>query len=541
VAAVALRPSVQVRKFTAPSFRLQQSQKPPSGSAEADAERYAEEEEEGVEYAEEDYDDVPYEFNPTPFVPPANSPAGFLAELRSFAAKFPTHEAEDLVQELPLRFSGDPEAVLTGQRRVVSASSAFSFACTGCGACCRTFPNDVMLDTHDVWLLSRAAGAAGGLKSTTDLHAQFPKAFNQQLGLFESGDHPSEDTVRKMAPVMFLRSKRVKQVASRTKAERIEERCWFAVQGDKTEVELADEAPHADDDGNTTRPPVVKPPSRKATWSNTPEPGLRCSLGKDNMPTACALYPLGELYNGPAATAATETGTATGGEGKENTNTNNTQYYTLDVTNCEGTRALPTEGLPFNPHTTVAAYAERNGLPQRRIEWEWFERTLVQPIATKGWMSYDPYPEQRAALTINFRHRLTTAITELWYDFDSLDLTPTLSEVVAPSAAAAAVGVQPKVITTRAFPDWPAARDAILNGTQLIMEATETYMRECGPEPEVAVQLAAESKWLDTLQSAGIFKRAALQPKEEPEPNEDQQHERSVRARDLKAQRFGPH
>jgi hypothetical protein len=72
------------------------------------------------------------------------------------------------------------------------------------------------------------------------------------------------------------------------------------------------------------------------------------------------------------------------------------------------------------------------------------------------------------------------------------------------------------------------------------MEATETYMRECGPDPEVSVQLAAESKWLDTLQSAGIFKRAALQPKEEPEPNEDQQHERSVRARDMKAQRFGP-
>jgi len=479
---------------------------------------------------------------PEPFNPPANNPAGFLAELRSFATRFPQHEADELVQELPLAFSGDAGAVLSGQRRVVSADSQFSFACTGCGSCCRSYPNDVMLDVHDVWLLSRSptGGEGGPMRSTTAMHLQYPRAFNRQLGLFESAPHVNIDTARKMAPVLFLRSKRVKQVAARSKTERIEERCWFAKQSDKDgSIELdEDEAPFAEEDGNDTRPPVVKPPSRNAGKLNgLGEPGLRCSLGKDNMPTSCALYPLGELYNGPAGdaaataapAAATDASGASGEPKAAESSAATTQYYTLDVTNCEGTRALTGPG-GADPTTTVAAYAERNGLPARRVEWEWFERTLARPLASQGWMSFEPLPSERAALTFEFRHMLTAIVSDLWYDFDSLDLTPSVSEVEALSAAAVAVGVQPKVSVKRAFPDWPSARAAILQGTEVIARATEEYMRACGPAPSLEVQLTAERQWMETVRGAGLFKRKALRPREPliaPKKSEAVKHDKA--------------
>lgn len=460
---------------------------------------------------------------PASFDPPAGDPAAFLAELKSFAARHPRHRAEELSSLLPLSFSGDAALLLSGERRVVTSTSEFDFACTGCGACCRSYPNDVMLDPHDVWLVSRAAAA--GLGSTSDMHRQFPRAFQTQLGIFEAAPHLVEEKVRssaatgnaplaslhKLAPVLFLRTKRVKQTSKQTGAVRVEERCWFSYSAEKTQV------PMEEDDVNEAvsvsgEPGVVRPPTRKTPAGNSTA-GLRCRLGPAHQPTACALYPLGELYTsdsaglGPAAVPTADSSVT----GSSPPIPSAAKYYSLDVTNCEGTHVRSTAST----RTTVAGYEERNGLVGRRKEWEWFERELARPFAARGWLTLQPDSaalpaSAAAALTPDFRDRLTDALFAVWYDFDSLECAPSVvSDPDAASAKGAAAPSDPR------FPDWPAARAAITAATQRITEATEAYMAECDRNADAndaeQKRAEAEMRWLARLREQGLFKRKVSQ------------------------------
>lgn len=75
-------------------------------------------------------------------------------------------------------------------------------------------------------------------------------------------------------------------------------------------------------------------------------PRVVCGLGVEHMPTACALYPLGEVWNPPAPSLS---------------------FYSLDSEErCEGTLEPVV--------TSTRQYSDRNNLAYRRSQWEWFQR-----------------------------------------------------------------------------------------------------------------------------------------------------------------------
>ena len=183
---------------------------------------------------------------------------------------------------------------------MVQRDDTFNFSCTACGSCCRIYPADVMLDPHDLYLISRSESLqtrkwrkAKDVKdpsrprTTGWLFARYHYAFTFEMGLFERNQQISElapDSYAKLAPVCFL------------SPDNQAHKCWFA---DSSVNDI--DAFKVDEEG--------KPIKRG------PRTGLRCSLGRENQPMPCASYPLGELY-------------------EDGTN----QFWSLDDSNCEGTR-----------------------------------------------------------------------------------------------------------------------------------------------------------------------------------------------------------
>jgi hypothetical protein len=331
-----------------------------------------------------------------------------------------------------------------------------------------------MLDSHDCFLISRATGA--GMNSTTEMHKRFPRAFRSQLGIWESAEHLVTESnlpkghsaalvlsSHKLAPVLFLSTKKVKQISTRSGGSRVEERCWFSTPADKMQVQLdEDSIPAAESSSNST---VARPPRNVSSRTTA---GLRCTLGPAHQPTACALYPLGELYSTPVGTSSSAS----------------SRYYSLDVSHCEGTRAISTvDGS--SARGTVAQYEERNGLAQRRLEWEHFEREVARPIAARGWLAFEPDPALAHALTADFQQRLAASLACVWFDFDSLQCAP-----------------PPQL----RFPDWASARSAITAATREISDATDEYVRECS-QGSNTLRLAAEERWTVRLRQRGCLKR----------------------------------
>ena len=455
-----------------------------------------------------------------PFNPPANSPAAFLAELKSFAARHPRTDPGELSALLPLSFSGDASLLLDGKRRVVSADSTFEFGCTGCGSCCRTYPNDVMLDPHDLFLMSRSQEA--GVDSTTALHKAYPKAFQRALGIWEAGEHIVPDggggrssaglgSVHKLAPVLFLRTKKVKVVSKNGGASKVEERCWFSYPAAKYPVELVAEEARTDDN-NSGEIKRAQAPQRKDSPAAA-SASLRCQLGSKHQPTACALYPLGELYSDRGGGAPLDsTATASASDPAAAAEPARAVYYTLDTTNCEGTRAVPSP----TTSTSVRAYAQRNELPARRAEWEWFSRRIAEPLAAAGWMSLaEPSPRRplrgssassgnhpnTAGLDESFRDKLGQVVYDVWFDFDSLECAPAASAPSSsPTASSSAVAA-----SARRFTDWNTARVMIEAATSCIADSTKQYVAECSADP--ASQPQAEERWMARLRERGFVKR----------------------------------
>ena len=78
-------------------------------------------------------------------------------------------------EDLPLSFGADSEKVLTGEKSLLSGDDLLNFKCTGndiqnnrnqtnhegCGACCRSYPNSVILDSYDFYLMSRSPHIVG--------------------------------------------------------------------------------------------------------------------------------------------------------------------------------------------------------------------------------------------------------------------------------------------------------------------------------------------------------------------------------------------
>lgn len=437
--------------------------------------------------------------SPSPsFHPPPNSPAAFLAELKSFAAQHQSKKKQqngsnaDLSHVLPLSFSGDAALILSGERQVMAPSSPFDFACTGCGKCCESYPNDVMLDPHDVFSMSRAAGLFASdsegsdvakemnAGSTTQLFRSFPKAFQAQLGLFEEAAQlQGNRSSSKLAPVLFLRTKKVKRVArgknaqgKEEKRSSVQQRCWFSFPTEKFNTHMLDTEETAsknDDSKSASTPPhpLVTPPARSASLPSNMQKGLKCRLGPAHMPTSCALYPLGELYNERANTSPNASSSSVAAAASSSSSV--APYYTLDVTNCEGTRANSSL-YPSAAHT-VSSYAKNNNLPHRREQWEWFERRIAQRITRQQWIDVNVMESEQTHNNNSFVKEpevielLRQTIYNVWYDFDSLQAAP----LFTPAASSSSPSSSP----LRRFPDWPTTRSFITTATDDIIRLTQ--------------------------------------------------------------------
>jgi len=177
------------------------------------------------------------------------------AELVRFAGKgrkrFPSYFPEDTLQ------------VLNKEKGLLSSKDSFSFACTGCGACCRNYSSTVILDPYDIHRMGIFVP-----DSRVDVSILYPKHFSRRIGLFELEALPHGTAslggtlnglpvkhTKGTAPVLFLA-----QQAKEEEKEAASARCAFSVP--------------------------------------RPEGGLLCTLGPDKMPLSCSLYPLGYFMAG---------------------------------------------------------------------------------------------------------------------------------------------------------------------------------------------------------------------------------------------------
>jgi hypothetical protein len=242
----------------------------------------------------------------------SDTPSALMRALRLHAQQRPR-------ARFPSFLPADAGAVAAGSKPLLTARDAFSFACTGCGACCRSHTDAVLVDPLDALRLRRRLRALG---------AAAPRpALRRLLGLFESralppgsAPLPAGAGEAGIAPVLYLRS-----VTHASDGAGAPKRCGFSA--------VAHTPPRA---------PVAPDSPRPAP----PLPPLECTLGRDAMPTACALYPLGDFF--------------------ELQHGSRDVLYSLDVKACEGVGA--------GPARPVAAYVAANALSPRREAALWFSR-----------------------------------------------------------------------------------------------------------------------------------------------------------------------
>ena len=181
----------------------------------------------------------------------AASATALLAELRAFAAALPRGAA------LPPSLPHDAPRVLAGGKRLLDDAQPLTFACTGCGACCRAYAPSVLLDPRDVALL--APHLPGQPRAAGDVSAALPRHFTRRVGSFPLAALPPSAALRLGGSLLGLPLARAEGTAPvlflRAQGRGAGARCALAA------------------------------PARGG--------GLRCSLGKAGMPLACALYPLG--------------------------------------------------------------------------------------------------------------------------------------------------------------------------------------------------------------------------------------------------------
>lgn len=324
--------------------------------------------------------------------------------------------------------------ILAGQKSIVSAGDHFRFSCTACGKCCtRSFSEHVVLDPHDLYLLSRAPSLApllahvdadpesGGEKlrprRTSQLLSRYAHAFSQEMGLYATR-HGEEV----QAPVLMLRGRRADFAAASSTT---------AGGGDDNDEGRAG---HGERDGTTaaTKSPRGKATAAKQGWCHFAYPEtagasggapirsfaeytqlraegkvtdadmqgrVRCGLGPEHMPFACSSFPLGELWT---SSVKTKHGAS---EAKRKI-----RFYWLDQLNCEGV------DHPAAEQRRVEDYVRDNRTDERLGEWEWF-KDLVGDLGQRKLddrlLERDP-----SGWAANVFFSILHAI---WYDFDSFE------------------------------------------------------------------------------------------------------------------------
>lgn len=361
----------------------------------------------------------------------SKTPKELLEELRTFAiaqhpqAKYdnfgrqsglhiPYERSLDI--EWPAELARDVDDVVSGGKGLVSTDEntrsegnkepSFSFACTACGSCCRSYVDSIMLDIPDVHRMSngyvqkviKTASSPQSNPTNTykNLVQAHPEAFRYRLGEFslETLGDPSLKSLRSnpktykllednhtisisdtfripikyyagTVPILFLAS---------VQKEGRDKRCAFSAL-------LPEEAGKQEQVQRRTSSKRTKHPSRAA------QARLTCTLTPEYMPYACSLYPFGDFFSNSV-----------------------TRFYSVDEEGCEGIKLLPSSNVsplrqPNNasnslsnaPKYSMNEYEKRNDLLVRRTSAEWFQKLCVA-VACGGF-------EQQAQLYVDRQKR----------------------------------------------------------------------------------------------------------------------------------------
>jgi len=365
------------------------------------------------------------------------------------------------------------------------------------GACCRALPNSVLLDPHDVFRMSRAVAHThhNPLPPTAALQQQHPTAFAPRLGLFQPSALPVDAVLPTLptgvacaesggvVPVLFLRSATVAASPPADTASGSE-----GGTGPQSTQATATATASATARGRRRRrqrqsarqrrsgsagshSAAPSTPSTSAVChfavptgpTDHPTQTLACSLGRDHMPTSCALYPLGELWAcsvvGDDASGDSSSGGGSGsgsgaraGPGSGGSSGDVALFFTVDDVLCEGV------GVADVRARSVAQYRADNALAERRESWLWFQKVrgclfrfrlvpspspspvpcsdvccpvdpmlmcllqLATTVAVDPGMQalFDRANERSDAPEVGVLHTVWDVLRRVWYDYDAL-------------------------------------------------------------------------------------------------------------------------
>lgn len=223
--------------------------------------------------------------------------------------------------------------------------------------------------------------------------------------------------------------------------------------------------------------------SSSATGSGSGVGGLACSLGPAAMPTACALYPLGDLWSSPAIAQA-QPSAADAGPADGSSDSERVHFYSLDHRRCEGVVdaavGAPSATPASVPAGTVASYRARNDLATRRAGGEWFA-ALATAVAVVG-------PDQALAAAVE---RLEAAAVEAAVEAAAQDDdgVAAASLFLAPVAAATRVAVERDAAAQEAVTAAPGGRRKRLTKTSSAAPAVTV-----APEPSHIAASAVQAR-----------------------------------------------
>ena len=349
------------------------------------------------------------------------STATLRAELRAFvrARGVPLRAAERVT--FPPHLSEDAGAVVSGRKTLLDVDSKFRFACSGCGACCRSYAETVLVDAADVFLLPKAARPAArpaAFRATTGLFrlAALPPSVREEAAALEgtagdvlpphlrslSAHGPALDPgltrslceeewddesstthdgskdiglLGGLSRILYLRSIPADSGESAAAASRHRrprsrrQRVAPTAAGVSGVSHVGGAEKFITIASDSHRACVFSEPGVRVTPAHAshagPHAGLRCSLGSA-MPYTCSLYPLGDLTSTKARPPAL--------------------FFSLDARACEGVapaRSATAAAAAASPRLldaqSVAAYREA---PARALDVRWHRAVWAHTLST---------------------------------------------------------------------------------------------------------------------------------------------------------------
>jgi hypothetical protein len=268
------------------------------------------------------------------------------------------------VESLPVHVHArDAARVVAGRKPLVDGRAApagrqFSFQCTACGACCRALAAHIVLTPHDVFVASRSAAYEAARAATDgDWASTWGQRYRIVRGRMErAGTEEFADI-----PLLAFRT-----VSEETRGRR-----------------------RAGEAAGGVRCPFAQEVEGKGKGGGGAK-RLRCQLGAEGMPGACALYPFGELMTAR-------------GLGKEEDDEER-RWMTIDADGCEGVAEVAVgerQGVVWMGREdgeavrwperkgvglgegTVAEYRRARSLDDRQLVHEWWMR-FSQDVALRG-------------------------------------------------------------------------------------------------------------------------------------------------------------